>query len=837
MIIIDFEVIVKYNGNIFRLEEELGVSVEVLGSNYAIIISKTQENIDRLLTYPEIEYVEKPFILQSQDIQSFSSTGITNFKNKTGLTGSGTILGIIDSGIDYTLPIFRDSNGNSKILYYWDQSIIGNPPEGFKEGTVYSNEEINNAINGKGNIPISPTSTHGTHVAGIACGIANEANLIVVRVGSRQTDVFSKSTEFMRALKFILDKSLELKRPVSINISYGSNEGSHRGESLFEQYIDDMCIFWKNNIVVASGNNADKGGHKAIRMEDNKSVEVEFVVGENEKTLNLNIWPSFVDDFKVYIISPSNERSQGLSLTTQQVKNNISSTEVTGYFFPIAPYSLTRRVTFQLKSNRQISPGIWKLLFEPVKIVEGDVNIYLPTSEGLSRDTRFLQPTTELTVTVPGSANRVITVGSFNSRTDTISIFSGKGDIEEGIVKPDITAPGEDIVSVLPGGSSGALSGTSMATPHVTGVCSLFHQWGIVKENDVFLYSQKLKSLLLKSAKRKSGQIYPNNSWGYGTLDLANIDIDIAKDIDEEFQYVFNHLYRSPDIIAAANVYHTPGFEQELKDKNLNFITLKISDELTVLFTTGEYFDIEQILTLESVVKIESTIRMAPLSEVSQGTANGIVANEEIGVNFFKNNPNISVTGKNVIIGIADSGIDYLHEDFIYPDGTSKILYLWDQTKDGKPPKGYYIGTEYTREDINKAIADKDTSLSTDEVGSGTMLSGICAGLGNVNPEYAGVAPDAELIVIKLGKIDGYWNNAMLMAANSYIYGKAIEQNKPIVINISVGSNSLMGLTRRQSSERAYFIRGLCIVAGAGNEGNTQTHVSGKVPTVGSSKE
>ncbi|MDU4936814.1 MAG: hypothetical protein E6X43_16065, partial [Peptostreptococcaceae bacterium] len=147
IIIDEYEVIVKYSGDIMQLEEELGVNVEILNSNYAIITSSTPEPIDRLLQYPQIEYVEKPFILQTQDTQSFSSTGITNFKNRSNLTGKGTILGIIDSGIDYTLPVFKDSNGNSKILYYWDQSIPGNPPEGFHEGTLYTNEDINNAIN------------------------------------------------------------------------------------------------------------------------------------------------------------------------------------------------------------------------------------------------------------------------------------------------------------------------------------------------------------------------------------------------------------------------------------------------------------------------------------------------------------------------------------------------------------------------------------------------------------------------------------------------------------------------------------------------------------------
>lgn len=855
-----------------RLEEELGVSVEILNSSYAIITSSNEEDVNILLTYPEIEFIEKPFILQTQDVQSFSSTGITGFKNRTGLTGKGTIIGIIDSGIDYTLPVFRDSDGRSKILYYWDQSIQGNPPEGFREGTLYTNEDINNAIDGSMYIPISTTSLHGTHVAGICATIASDARIIVVRVGNIQTDIFSRSTEFMRAIKFILDRALELRMPVTLNISYGSNEGSHRGTSLFEQYIDDMCLFWKNNIVVAAGNNADKGGHKRIRLQNNITEEVEFIVGEGERILNINIWPDFVDDFSVHLVNPSNNQTQAISLTSGEIRNTLGETRITGYFYPIAPYSLTRRVTLQLSSNTQITPGLWKIVFEPIDIVTGNVNIYLPTSEGLNRNTRFLIPTQELTVTVPGTASRVITVGSFNSRTDIVSIFSGEGDTQLGVFKPDLLAPGEDIVSFLPGGTSGALTGTSMATPHVTGVCSLFMEWGIVNGNDLFLYSQKLRALLLKGARRLSNQSYPNNSSGFGFLNLSDIDLytlsNINQDLetedmgyrsinksfkDEENSYKFidgynmqihndleNEIYISKNASrqSGIDIVHTPEFEEELAGLGMSQRFFKISDSLGVLsINNTDYSSIQRVLQLPSIIRTVSTTKMTLLGEINRGTFGGVVATEEMGVNFFKNNPNINITGRGTLISIADTGIDYLHPDFIYPDGTSKIVYLWDQTKEGTPPDGFYIGTEYTREDINRAIAENDPSLSQDEVGQGTMLSGICAGLGNVNSEYAGIAEDSELIIIKLGKIDDFYNSAMLFAASQYAYKKAFELGRPLVINMSLGTSSLAGLTNRSNSEKAFFTRGLCITAGAGNEGNTQTHTSGIIPYVGGSVE
>lgn len=841
----DYEVIVKYNGDITFLEQELGVSVELLGYNYAIITADTPQKVDNLLNYTQIEYVEKPFILETQDTQSLSSTGITEFKERTKLTGKGTLLGLIDSGIDYNIPIFKDKDGNSKILYYWDQSIDGNPPNGFKEGTLYTNEDINKAINGEIQIPISSTSTHGTHTAGIACSVANEADMIVVRVGRRQTDTFSKSTEFMRAIKFVLDRALELQRPIAINISYGSNEGSHRGESLFEQYIDQMCSFWKNNIVVAAGNNATKAGHKRINIknDENNDTLVEMEVGQNEKILNINIWPSFVDNFNLYLVSPTGKSTQPISQDSGLIKNIIGNTRINGVFYPIAPYSLSRRITIELKSDTEIIPGIWTLLFTPIKLVDGNVDIYLPTSEGITIDTRFLEPSKVLTVTVPGTASKVITVGSFNSRTDVVSTFSGEGDIDGGIIKPDLLAPGEEIVSYLPGGSTGALTGTSMATPHVTGVCSLLMQWGIVEGNDLFLYSQKVKSVLIEYARRNPQYTYPNNSRGYGFLDLSRLNLLSISQNNQDYG-----LYRSKKKIKKkknlrqenlipiiAVLFENQQFEEDLKKLNINYRLEKLSDDFGVLYISPKDIDkAGSIANILSAQTIESIIRLASLSQISQGTTGGVVGNEIIGANFFKENPNINVTGRGVIIGIADSGIDYLHPDFIYPDGTSKILYLWDQTKDGNPPEGYHIGTEYTNEDINRAIREKDDTLSIDEEGSGTMLSGICAGLGNLNPNYAGVAGEASLIVIKLKKYNGNYTNAALYVATEYAIKRALELNMPIVFNTSYGSNESVAITTLSLRDTLFFERGICMVSGVGNEGNTQTHTSGVIEFNGS---
>lgn len=852
----NFEVIVRYFGDLTNLQNELGVRVELLGFNYAIITVQNESQIDQLLNYPQIVYVERPFILgPGQNIPSFFSSGIVNFKNQTGLTGNGVILGIIDSGIDYNLPIFKNPDGTSKILYYWDQSSTqGSPPPGFTNGTLYTQEDINKAINREINIPVSLTAAHGTHVAGIAARIANESNLIVVRVGSIQTDVFSRSTEFMRAIKFVIDASIEKNMPVAINMSYGTNEGSHLGVSLFEQYIDDMSLMWKNNMIVSAGNNANKGQHKFIQLVPNQNQQVEFVVGENEKILNLNIWPNFADDIAISITTPTNNTTPELSLNSRLLRTTLNRTNITGVFYPIPPYTLLRRVTIQLSSNTSIQPGIWRINFRPTTIVAGGINIYLPTSEGLSPDTRFLNPTVKLTVTVPGTANRVITVGSYNDATSAISPFSGQGDASQGVLKPDIVAPGEEILSYLPGGNQGVLSGTSMASPHVTASAALLMQWGIVNNNDPYMYGDRLKAILLKFANRNGQNIaYPNDVYGYGRLDLDNIPLEsgaMVMNIDEkdgfnkadEFKYYGKIEKKNPTIRYTAR--ESSGFffsysgdvisQLDTIGMPYTFIPLGVN---TALVYFDEFVRTEQLLRLRNIDDLVRSLPMVLLGERQESIQGGVTATQEIGAKFFQTTPYVPLTGRGVLIGLIDTGIDYLHPDFRYEDGTSKIRYIWNQEQniEGKNPERFPFGTEYNNQEINQAIANNNPDLGMDTVGHGTLVGGIMAGRGVVNPDYIGIAPDAELIVVKLRPYMDYdYDSTDVLAGMYYCYDKAYELNMPLILNISLGSNfgGANGTTIFENLG-LYEEQGVITVAAAGNEGNTQTHYSGNMENQG----
>ena len=267
-----WEVIVKYNGDIQNIKNDIDIEIEILSSNYAIITLKKEE-IFLLTLYREIEYIEQPRNLFIMLDTAITSSCINRVKALPyNLTGENTLVGIIDSGINYTHKDFRNEDGTTRIAYIWDQTIQeSNPPEGFSSGTMYTKEQINNALTSKQPLDIVKTTDnigHGTAVAGIACGngissngkyvgISPKSEIIVVKIGEKGRESFARNTEIMRAIKFVLDKAIELNKPIAINISFGTNDGSHTGSSLFETYIDDMCNIWKTSIIVATGNEDD----------------------------------------------------------------------------------------------------------------------------------------------------------------------------------------------------------------------------------------------------------------------------------------------------------------------------------------------------------------------------------------------------------------------------------------------------------------------------------------------------------------------------------------------------------------------------------------------------
>lgn len=527
------EIIVKYNGDLFQITQDFPAEVEILSANYAIVTLE-RDNIMRLYSYPQVESIELPKSLYLNTCYNLTSSCIRSVQDsKTyNLNGNGVIVAIIDSGIDYTHAIFQNADGTSRILYIWDQSGQGTPPAGFKAGAEYTQEQINQALASPSPLEIVPEmdlNGHGTAVAAIAAGnsgidvsgVATEANIIVVKVGSKGSTSSARTTELMRAVKYVIDRARELSQPVAINISFGMNDGSHLGDSLFETYLSSASAQWKTSIVIPTGNEGAAGHHYAGQISSHQTQDIEFFTVSGIERFFISLWKDFVDSLSVEIIFPDGMSSGVIDIENQIKRVRMGNQMLTVIYGQPNHYSVNQEIYLNVQATSGfISAGAWKLKIIADRVVDGKYEMWLPTLEEVTDKTYFSNPTVYNTMTIPSTALNVIKVAGYNDRLGNIAEFSGKGNLNLALPNPDLAAPATGILTAKTGGGYDAFTGTSFAAPFVTGSAALMMEWGIVKQNDPFLYGERIKAFLRIGANRADNLTYPNPAFGYGTLCL-----------------------------------------------------------------------------------------------------------------------------------------------------------------------------------------------------------------------------------------------------------------------------------------------------------------------------
>jgi len=529
----EWDLIVKYSGSLDCMRA-LGAQVVEMQNEFAIITIR-ESLIDAMSDCPAVEYVEKPKRLFFQIENGKRASCITPVQRPPlSLTGRGVLVAVIDSGIDYENDVFRNADGTTRIRNLWDQTVPGNPPEGYTIGTEYTREEINVALRAPTRqerlqiVPSQDISGHGTSVAGIVAGnsqeyqgVAFESDLLVVKLGIPREEGFPRTTELIQALDYVVRKALEYQMPVAINLSFGNTYGPHDGSSLLERFVEDIANTWKSVICIGTGNEGNAAGHTSGTLIDSEETVIQLAVQENSPSLNVQIWKAYFDLVDISLISPSGVRIGPIQEVLGSQRFVVGNTQILLYYGEPNPFSIDQEIFIDfLPRDTYIDSGVWRIVLTPRDIVNGEFALWLPSQAVLNPGTGFLFPTEERTLTVPSTSYGTIGVGAYDSTTFTYADFSGRGPAGPGRrAKPDIVAPGVDITAPIPGGSFEELSGTSFATPFATGGAALLMEWGIERGNDPFLYGEKVKAYFQRGARPFVGITqYPSPLVGYGAL-------------------------------------------------------------------------------------------------------------------------------------------------------------------------------------------------------------------------------------------------------------------------------------------------------------------------------
>lgn len=548
----EWELIVRFTGSLEEIKNELNISIEELLGGYAII-RIPQYLIGRLSDYSQIDYIEKPKSLVLEQMEGIGSSCVNRVRLPDyNLTGKGTLVACLDSGVDFYHPDFRNADGTTRIAVMWDQTTPGNPPKGYTTGSVYTTEDINAAIeareagsSGQGNdqgqpdrgrdiVPEFDATGHGTAVLGIMAGngrgsnrgivgVAPEAEIIVVKLGNPDGRGFPRTTQLMLAIDFAVRYAMGTGKPLAINISFGNNYGAHNGDSILERYMDTVSNLYKMSIVTGTGNDGITARHTAGNLSGGQRETVEIYVADYMNSFNLQIWKHYLDDFDIFIESPANRQIGPLSSYSRVQNYVLPEDMISVYYSEPTPYNPEQEIYISwIPRGDYVTPGIWKIYLQPRRIIAGDYNMWLPVAGSTSSEVSFVRPNIFNTLVVPSTARYVISVAAYDSRNDTYAGFSGRGpnleqELPQAVGKPDLAAPGVAINTSRSGGGYGVFSGTSFAAPFVTGAAALLMQYGIVDGKDPYLYGEKIRAALIRGARKlpfQESQPSPLVGWG-----------------------------------------------------------------------------------------------------------------------------------------------------------------------------------------------------------------------------------------------------------------------------------------------------------------------------------
>ena len=501
------------------------------------------------MTLERFTYGSIPKCYTLLDSETLNQAGISQVQNypTLQLRGEGVMIGIIDTGIDYENPLFKNADGTTRIAGIWDQTIqTGREPEGFLYGSEYVREEINEALqsdNPKEIVPTTDTDGHGTFVASVAAGGENveedflgaapRAILGIVKL--KEAKKYLKQFYFineeakcyqendimlgMRYLELIAEKE---QLPLIFCIPLGTNLGDHNGTSPLGNLLSYYSNVHNMAVVLGGGNEANQRHHYYGRLEGERGKDsVEIRVERTGAGFTLEMWTDIPNIFMITITSPAGER-----IPFPTVKQS-ESTSVHSFVFERTTVYVDYRLLVE-RTNSELAfirfenavEGIWKVEVEAIQVADGIFHMWLPVKEFLSGEVYFLRSNPDWTITEPGCVWTAMTAANYNGSNNSIAIDSGRGYTRNGSLKPDFATPGINVTGATGRNQFVERSGSSISTAITAGASALLMEWLYYQLGRRNVDTVQIKNLLVLGTNRMDTEEYPNRVWGYGTLDL-----------------------------------------------------------------------------------------------------------------------------------------------------------------------------------------------------------------------------------------------------------------------------------------------------------------------------
>ncbi|MSR91441.1 S8 family peptidase [Inconstantimicrobium porci] len=561
--------VAEYQGDIVS-EAPLGLEKEmyitVINDKYVIITKRFESVMEDRLTlannpFPSVVYIAKYCIYCTLDIIDFNEKVSINpleaanindvaSNESISLSGKGTVVGIIDTGIDYTNREFQTSDGNTRILRIWDQSLpretTTTGQDSISWGTEYTNEDINKALAAQraGQDPYSIVASkddigHGTAMAGVIGasgfdpeikGAAPQCEFVVVKLGRdlvserlTETKELYDMASIMSAINYILDFALSENKPTVIYMPLGTTLGNHRFNGILESYIDDVCSNVGVSVVNSSGDEGEGRNHAFSILEGNGDLKETQLYVDSQKFLMLDLWTLKPNKVSISIISPTGESSGTIPALFKQQdvsKFVIEETEVLIQYYLPEDLSGDELISVYFAG---LKPGIWKIRVYGNYVLDGRYDIWMFSRKMLKGATSLTSPCTCGTITNPSTSRYSLTISNYNQNNITVYPKSGLATTSIQAFEIDVAAGGVDVKCIFLNNGRVYITGTSVSAAVAAGAALLLFEWGIVKGNDPYMYSNTLKSYILRGTYRRKNDIYPNIEWGYGILDLLGV--------------------------------------------------------------------------------------------------------------------------------------------------------------------------------------------------------------------------------------------------------------------------------------------------------------------------